>query len=245
MIGDLRVALTFLTRLPLGAQLDLSPGALSRAAVWFPVVGVLVGAVMGGVHALAGLAVGPAAATVVALVAAILMTGGFHEDGLADCADAAGAHVGLERRHEILHDPRVGTYGALALVIAVVLPVTLLTGLDDGEFLAAAVCGHALGRWSGLPLSWRVRPARPSGKGTLLAVGPGTTAAGTVLAAVACLAVAGPAVGAVAAGVAVLVTLLGAVWALRIFGGVSGDVFGAVNKVVEIAVYAVAACVWT
>ena len=95
----------------------------------------------------------------------MLVTGALHEDGLADAADAIGAHVPRERRLEILRDSRVGTYGALALVFAVVFPLVVLTPLDDGDFLRAALVGHVVGRWSILPQSLLLAPARPDGAG--------------------------------------------------------------------------------
>ena len=80
---------------------------LGRAAVWFPVVGVLVGAVMAGTHAAAGLVLASGPATVLAPAAAVLVTGGFHEDALADTADGLGAHVPRARKVEIMSDSRV------------------------------------------------------------------------------------------------------------------------------------------
>ena len=119
-----------MTRLPVGRNGRLTAAALSRAAVWFPAIGLVVGGVMATVHALAGLVTTATAATVLARAAAILITGGLHEDGLADTADALGAHTTRERRLEILRDPRVGTYGALALILAVALSVATLAPLD-------------------------------------------------------------------------------------------------------------------
>jgi adenosylcobinamide-GDP ribazoletransferase len=116
-----RAAIAFLTRLPVGGG-ALTARQLSRAALWFPAVGLLVGGVMGGVRALAGTVLDPGPATALAVLAAMLVTGALHEDGLADAADAIGAHVPRERRLEILRDSRVGTYGALALVFAYVFP---------------------------------------------------------------------------------------------------------------------------
>jgi adenosylcobinamide-GDP ribazoletransferase len=64
----------------------------------------------------------------------VVVTGGLREDGLADAADAVGAHATRARKHEILRDPRVGTFGALALVFAVALSLAALAPLADGRF---------------------------------------------------------------------------------------------------------------
>jgi adenosylcobinamide-GDP ribazoletransferase len=234
----MRVAFAFLTRVPMPTSLD--DRSLARAAPWFPVVGLFVGAVMGGVHALAGLALEPSAATLVAVLAAVLITGGFHEDGLADVADAAGAHVSRERKLEILRDSRVGTYGALAIAFAIAFPLVFLAPLDDRRFLEAAIAAHVLGRWSSLPVS-RLRPARPDGSGALLRATMARLLVGTLTTLAIVLATLGPEDAAAAVGVASVTVALGARLALRTFGGVSGDVYGAINKLVELMTYAVVA----
>jgi adenosylcobinamide-GDP ribazoletransferase len=243
MIADARVAVGFLTRLPAGGT-ELTAGALSRAAAWFPAVGLLVGGIMAGTRALAGLVLGSVPATILALLAAVLVTGALHEDGLADAADAMGAHATRARKLEILRDPRVGTFGALALVFAVGLSLAALAPLDDGRFARAALVGHVLGRWSTLPQSLALPAARPGGSGALVRVGPAGLAAGTCVAVATALPAGGLIAGATALAVACAVTVVGGWSALRVLGGVSGDTFGAVNKAVEIAAYLTLAAAW-
>jgi len=239
-----RVALGFLTRVPVGGA-PLTAEQLSRAAVWFPAVGLLVGGVMGGVRALAGLVLDPAPATLLGVVAAMVVTGALHEDGLADAADAIGAHAPRTRRLEILRDPRVGTYGALALVVAVVFALVVLTPLDDEDFLRAALVGHVLGRWSILPQSLLLAPARPDGAGALVRAGAPATAAATAYALAVALVAGRPAAGAVAFGVAALLTAAGALLFGRALGGATGDTFGALAKVVELGCYAALVAMWS
>jgi adenosylcobinamide-GDP ribazoletransferase len=243
-MASLALAIGFMTRLPVGRRSRFGGDALSRAAVWFPVVGLLVGAAMAATRDLAGLALDRGPATVLALVAAVVITGGLHEDGLADCADAIGAHVGRARRLEILHDPRLGTYGTLALMFAVLLAVVTLTPLGDDRFLRAAVVANTLGRWSTLPLSLALPPAAPGGSGALVRVGGTVALAGSAVAVGISLAVCGPSAGAVALAVAALVTVAGGVIAWRALRGVTGDVFGAVTKLVEVGAYAALAATW-
>ena len=238
-----RAAVAFLTRLPVGGG-ALTAQQLSRAAVWFPAVGLLVGGVMGGVHALAGTVLDPAPSTVLALLAAMALTGALHEDGLADAADAIGAHVPPARRLEILRDSRVGTYGALALVFAVVFALVVLTPLDDGDFLRAAVVGHVVGRWSILPQSLLLAPARPDGAGALVRAGAAGTAVASTFTVAVALVAGRPAAGAVALGVGVLLTVAGVALFRRTLGGATGDTFGALTKVVELACYAALVAMW-
>ncbi len=248
-MSGLAVALGFLTRLPVPAREVLAPGALAGAALWFPVVGVLVGGVLGATRLVAELALPAGAATALALIAAVLVTGALHEDGLADTADGFGAHVARERRLEIMRDPRVGTFGALALLLTTLLAWAVLADLDGEACLRAAVAGHVLARWAMLVHSATSPPARAGGTGTLLRVGPGRFAAATVLTAALVWAAVGvgvPAARAALEAVALLAAALLLVAGMgaatrRLIGGTTGDTHGAVGKLVEVAVYVVAA----
>jgi len=245
-LADLRIAVGFLTRLAVGGRpVALDCERLSRAAAWFPVVGLLVGSVLGATRLLADLALPPGAATVLALAAAIVVTGALHEDGLADAADGLGAHVDRARRLEILRDPRVGAYGAVALVLVLLLAWTLLAGLSGEDVLRAALCAHVLSRWSILPHSL-IPPARKGdgSAGTLVRARPGGLAAGSAVAVAVTLAAAGVGAGLVTLAVAAAVTAAGATLMARALGGVTGDTFGAVGKLVEVSVYAALVAVW-
>jgi adenosylcobinamide-GDP ribazoletransferase len=243
VIADARAAVAFLTRLPVGAS-ELTAARLSRAAPWFPAVGLLVGGVMAGTRALANLAFDPTASTVVALLAGILVTGALHEDGLAEAADAIGAHATRARRLDILRDSRVGTYGALALVLAVVFALAILAPLDDAHFARAALAGHVLGRWSTLPQALALPPARSEGAGALLRPTAPAVLAGSGIAAATALIAGGLVPGAIASATACAVTALGAGSAFRVLGGATGDTLGAVAKLVELAAYGALAAAW-
>lgn len=243
MIADARAAAAFLTRLPVGAT-DLTAAKLSKAAPWFPAVGLLVGGVMAATRALANLALDPAAATVLALLAAVLVTGALHEDGLADAADAMGAHASRERKLAILRDSRVGAYGALALIFAVAFAIVTLAPLDDAHFARAALSGHVLARWSTLPQARALPAARPEGSGALLRPTSTAVGAGSAIAVATALLAGGLQAGAIAAGVAVAVTVACGLAARHVLGGVTGDTFGATAKLVELASYAALAAAW-
>ena len=240
----LRVALTFLTRLPAGRTGPLTPDAFARAAPWFVVVGLLVGAVLGGVRMLAETALDPGAATVLALLAATLVTGGLHEDGLADTADAVGAHTERRRRLEILRDPRLGSYGVMALIGAFLLAWTLLSSLDAVQCLRAAIVGHVLARWSILPQSQLLAPARADGAAARLRARTTGTLVASAFAVALTLGVAGVIAGVVVLVCGVAVTAVAAAVIRHVFGGVTGDTYGAVAKLVELMAYMVLAALW-
>jgi adenosylcobinamide-GDP ribazoletransferase len=240
---SLRTAVAFLTRIPVSDGRPVTAEDLSRAALWFPAVGLLVGGAMAGTYLLADLALPPGPSVVLALLAAILMTGGFHEDGLADAADAAGAHVSRERKLEILRDSRVGTYGALAVALPLLFAYSALTTLDAEHVVRAALAAHVLGRWTTLPQS-RLRQARPEGSGSLVRASTAVLVLGTLYTVALVVLAAGVVAGLIAFAAAAVLSAIAAVITLRTFGGVSGDTFGATNKVVEVATYAVLVAAW-
>ena len=127
MMRELRLFLTavqFLTRLPVPSLKDFAPEWITASARYYPLVGQIVGAISGLVLVYAGKAWGGAIPAVLAVLAGILVTGAFHEDGLGDTADGLGGGRDKATRLAIMKDSRIGTYAALALVITVALRPT-------------------------------------------------------------------------------------------------------------------------
>ncbi len=224
-------AFMLLSRLPVGR---LSRSAVPAAAcVWaYPVVGAVIGGIGAAIFALARLALPPAIAAILAITATILATGGLHEDGLADTADGFGGGRTVERKLEIMRDSRIGSYGALALILSLALRVTALATIADpiaGAF--ALIAAGMLGRGAMLLPLWRLRPSRPSGLAAPLATM--TPAAGCVgLALAAAPAILAPVTLAAACAAGGVVTWL----AQRNVGGYTGDVLGATEQLAECAV---------
>ena len=135
IISACRAAFFFLTRIPVGG-FPYTPEAWRWSSGWFPFVGLVIGTAMAAVWlAVAGAGVLPAAALVTAV--GMLLTGAFHEDGLADTADALGGVVDREKVFEILKDSRIGAFGAACLFITLLLRISLLARL--GELAPATV----------------------------------------------------------------------------------------------------------
>lgn len=132
-----------MTRVPVGG-FPYSKEEWRWSSAWFPFVGFALGIAAAGVwSALA--AAGPWVASIGALTATVLLTGAFHEDGLADSADALGGAYDREKLFVILKDSRVGAFGALALVLTIVFRLCLLAELDT-RAPVALVAGHTLAR---------------------------------------------------------------------------------------------------
>ena len=243
-IGLAAHAAGFLTRLPVPQLLEFAPELLGRSARWFVPVGLALGGLAGGIWLLAlELGLLPLAAAVLAVGALVALTGGLHEDGLADCADGLGGGVPRERALEIMRDSRIGSYGALALILSLMLRVGCLAALGPMPGLLALVLAAGIGRAGIVAALALMRYARPEG----LATGAGTDGGNLLLA----LAVAGLTAVALG-GAAGLVALLmaAAVWLWfagvlrRRLGGYTGDALGALAQLTEMAALAACAAVW-
>jgi adenosylcobinamide-GDP ribazoletransferase len=238
--NDLLGALTFLTRLPLRRASGEEPVATSLAgASWaFPLVGVMIGGI-GGIVYVGALGIGlPAlAAALIAVGATALVTGGLHEDGLADTADGLGGGSTREEKLTIMRDSRTGVYGVLALVFSVALRVVALGQIAQGwRVLGALIAAHALARGL-LPIALRfMAPARSDGLGATA----GRPEQGVVLwscgiAILAALLGAGIRPG-LSATIAASAVAAGIAWfARRQIGGYTGDVLGAIEQGGEVA----------
>lgn len=228
----LGAAITLLTRLPIGAPAAPVPQA---ALPWFPVVGAVIGLVATTVYAAGSLTMSPLLAAALAVATTVLLTGALHEDGLADAADAWGGATTREQALCILRDPQHGTYGVLAIALSVVVRVAALASLTPTAGITVLPAVHAISRGVLPPMLWVSRPARRDGLASDLASQVSGRAVGLSL--VVTLAIGGALVALwiipaalVAAGVAVLVRLL----AMRRIGGITGDVLGAAQQLVEV-----------
>ena len=246
MVGA-RLAVGFLTVLPAGRLDGLGDAWLSRAAVWFPVIGAFVGGVAGGAVALGDAAgLSPAVSGALGLVVAIVLTRGLHEDGLADTADGLGVHGTRERRLAAMKDSAVGAHGALAMACALLVAALALAGLDAGHAARALVAAHVLSRTAMVLTAAALPNARTEGGlGRGLLVTPLAALVASALAVAAVLAVAGVKDGAVALAAGVVVASLAAIVQLRVFGGRTGDTLGAAGKLVEIAVLVALSGAWS
>ena len=224
----LLAATQFLTRLPVRPR-SYDPDWLPRGAKYFPLVGLLVGLIGASVLLLATTLWPAPIAAILALGATILVTGAFHEDGLADSADSLGGWT-REKRLEIMKDSRLGTYGALALLLCLALQAGALSALPAPLAAATLVTAPAAGRlapvliMATLPYAGAIERSRIEHRLDQPDVGEAAIAA--VIAALPLVllppdrALLGVVLGALAAGVVA--------WRLcRALGGYTGDVLGA------------------
>jgi adenosylcobinamide-GDP ribazoletransferase len=229
-------AVSFLTRLRVSEAVE-GQGDLARSVPWFPVVGALLGLGAAGVYTAARLALPSLVAATLAICVVVLLTGGFHEDGLADTADALGGGWSREEALRILKDPTHGTYGVLAIGFSLLVRVGAMATLDGWAALAILPGAHALSRAAAVGLLGWVSPATEEGLGAAYSASVnrrpawGSGAVGLVIG-----------LGALGAWVlpAALLVSLGAAgvrWlGVRKMGGVTGDLLGAAQQAGEVLV---------
>jgi len=234
----LRTAIRFLTIVPVRGG-DAPPG---KAAAFFPLVGAMLGAAGAGVFLLASAAFPISIAALATVGFWAVISGVLHEDGLADVADAVRAGRSRDRMLAILKDSRIGTYGAVAVLLSVLARWQALEFLATPRVLEVLIASQAVPRAAIVAMAWCSRPAG-SGLGAALASTLGTPAA---LVAIAQGAVAAllcgwrPGLILIAGSVLVVQALRG--WFYRRLGGVNGDCLGFTEQVLEIFVLVMFTC---
>jgi len=231
---NLRIAFGLMTTLPLRLPDDWSAGDSGRAAVWYPFVGLVIGALTWLAWKGATSLFSPLISGIVALAVWVILTGGLHLDGLADCCDGLFASATPERRLEIMKDPHIGAFGVIGLILVLFLKAAALASLTSvsspGILLAAS-----LARWCILPAGL-LPLARPSGMGADFALGFRRSfilwGAIIPLGIAFLLGVRGVLAALAGISAAALVSWL----AKSRIGGVTGDVFGMVVEIVEVVV---------
>jgi adenosylcobinamide-GDP ribazoletransferase len=234
------VAIQYLTRLPTPQLTGFRADWPVRATRYFPLVGQLVGMLAALVWIGAGRLWGAPVAAVLAVAAAVLATGGLHEDGLADTADGLGGGRTREERLQIMKDSRIGSFGALAMVVTLGLRATALAALPPWPGALALVASHGAGRAAAVTImrltpyageisraKGRAADLRPTAAEALFAVAWGIIPLFVALPWRPAL---------VAATLACLAAATLATASRRLIGGHTGDVLGAVEQAVEAAV---------
>jgi adenosylcobinamide-GDP ribazoletransferase len=236
--NEIMVAFQFLTRIPM-PSIAFETDALSRATKFFPLVGLVVGSGAVLLQRLLMFHMNRPLVALIVLIYLVLITGCLHEDGLADTADGFGGGRLKDQILAILKDSRIGSYGATALMLSLLARYLLLASLPLEHFAAYVISSHVLCRWSSLPLSYFVPPARErDGQGARIA--KLTSLASLTFGSIFSLAVVAFALrgSAVAPVLVAVFTFAASGWFYeRQIGGVTGDCFGATNQLTEIAVY--------
>jgi adenosylcobinamide-GDP ribazoletransferase len=244
MLRRFLLAVQFLTRLPVPRGLATTEAELGQAAAFFPLVGVIVGALTAAVFLLIQRVMPFSVAVFLTLAFAAFITSGFHEDGLADAFDGLGGGWTKDRALEIMRDSRIGTYGSLALIFLVLGKYTALTMLEPHQIWRWLILAHTASRWTVLPLCLWLPYARAEGQGKFVARQIGFPAFLTgSLTLVLILLLFPRRVALVSVAVVAAVTMFSGIYFRRRLNGITGDCLGAANQITELALYLTAALV--
>jgi len=244
LFHDFATAFQFLTRLPLN-WLEYRPGALARAAKFFPLVGLLIGATQAGIYVLLAPHLPLVVVAILVVLYSVFVTGGLHEDGLADVADAFGGGWNKLQTLAIMKDSRIGVYGALAILFSIMIRVFLLACLPVASVMPLLISAEVLSRWTILPLGAVLPDARaneehPSGSVQAARIAHRISRTSLLFGTVLAFAIVGlflhlsmwkPIVAAFS------VLLLSGLYYKHRLNGVTGDCFGATVQLTTLAIY--------
>lgn len=234
-IRSARSAVAFLTIIPVADPSGHAGERLGRA--YFPAVGALLGLVAGLTMVVVSTFTTRLVGAAAALTVLAVVTGGLHLDGLADTADGLFGGADRERRLEIMRDPRIGSFGAVALVLVLLMDVATLASITPPRALLSLVVAGTLSRWAMLWLVALLPYARPQGLGTAAAGGHRVfdLVLGSLFAVLACLLDWRSAV--IAVLLVAVMTIGVAIFAKNRIGGATGDVYGATVELCQLAVF--------
>jgi adenosylcobinamide-GDP ribazoletransferase len=239
-------ALTFYTRLPGLGLADVSRHGLSRATRYFPLVGIVVGSLAAAVFWGAQWPFPAGVAVVLSMATSIWVTGALHEDGLADTCDGLGGGWSKQDVLRIMKDSRLGTYGTVGILLALLLKYNALLSLPVHLVPTVLIAGHAVSRLVPVVVIWRLAYVRDDDTSKVRPVASGI----------------GPwqVVAAAAVGLLPLLLLDQVLWAalipvaatgiwltrlfLRRLGGYTGDTLGALQQACELAFYLGVIALW-
>ncbi len=230
-------ALRFLTIIPIPWRREVSPEELGRSAVYFPLVGLIIGLLLAGGHWLLGLFLPRPVVDILVVVSLVVISGALHLDGFIDTYDGIAGHKSVEDRWRVMHDSRAGGFGVIAVCCLLLVKYLSLNSVPDSLLIVTLVIMPVLSRWAMTYAIFSYPYARPDGLGKAFKRGtrwPRFTIATViaVLVAIVLLQLTG------------LVLMLG-IWITVVamasylkgkFSGLTGDTYGAVNEVAEVFV---------
>lgn len=231
-------ALRFFTRLPVPAWVGHSTDALDRASRYFPAVGLIVGAIAAAVFTLTSLVWPMTLAVLAAMASSLYCTGAFHEDGWSDMVDGFGGGWEKAKILAIMKDSRIGSFGAIALVMLLLAKFCALLEFEWQETPRALLAGHTVSRFAAATLLRALAYVRDEGKAkplsTRIGWGELCFAGLTTLLPLLLL----PPLAALSG---CLLAALATIWLARMFqrqiGGYTGDCLGATQQLAEVAFY--------
>ncbi len=239
IVEDIAAAMMLLTRIPVPwRKISNKPPNLSRSAWAYPLVGLIISFIGAFAYAVvAYLNLSPMLAALLAVLAMVLTTGAFHEDGLADMADGIGGGMTKDKKLEIMRDSRVGTYGAVALILSIMIRVETLDTFSYMAAILAIVAAGPLSRAMIVLALYLLPPAREKGLGTVAGEPPQAAMITALFFGIIPLALLWSPLSILLAIIAsILALILVSRIAMKSVDGYTGDILGAIQQVSEAAI---------
>lgn len=239
MIKSLILMVQFFTRLPINIEVDVKKDTFAKGTVFLPFIGMLIGLFSYMIYSLAGF-LNKDAASLVAVFAIVLATGGLHMDGLSDMTDGFFSSRSRERILEIMKDSRTGSFGVIAIVFDILAKYVLIKNTASSVIAYSLILSCGCARSSVSMLFGIGKSARPGGMGdmflnkdsakyfiigTAIFISAGFCMSGYVFL--------------IALFMCYILSFLVMKQSYRIIGGLTGDVFGAICELSEILSLAV------
>jgi adenosylcobinamide-GDP ribazoletransferase len=235
-LKDFFTGLQFLTRIRLVEQHDWSPDSFGRSVKYFTLIGAIIGLILAGLNYVLSQFLPSHVLAAVIIITEIVLTGGLHCDGFMDTADGVFSGRSRERMLEIMKDSRVGANGVVAFGLLLLLKYSLIIDMTPTMLFAALIAMPVAGRMVMVISITSFSYARPEGMGKAFAQYAGRATLG-IAAVVAIAVVAALGIRAsISAGGAVVAGILTARYLATVLGGLTGDTYGAVTELTELAV---------
>jgi adenosylcobinamide-GDP ribazoletransferase len=230
-------ALQFLTIIPLPGRREVSPEELGRSAVYFPLIGLIIGLLLAGWHWLLGLFLPRAVVDVLVVVSLVVISGALHLDGFIDTFDGIAGHKSVEDRWRVMHDSRAGGFGIVAVCCLLLVKYLSLNSVPDPLLMVTLVMMPVLSRWAMTYAIFAYPYARPAGLGKAFKQGTRWLrfTIATVIAVIVAIILLQLAGVAVMLGIWIIVAAM-ATYLKGKFSGLTGDTYGAINEVAEVCV---------
>lgn len=225
----------FFTRIPVNINLSCEMEDFRRGAVFLPIVGLIIGIIQWAVYKLC-IKVIPLNATIaLVILTGVIITGGFHIDGLGDTCDGFFAFKGDEKIIEIMKDSRIGTYSCIAIVMDLLFRYSLLTFVVNG-FSIAIIVVPAISRICTIFISCIGKTAKSTGTGNFLInnVGKKEFIISLVIIVFILTLIMNPRYVAILIISSMIFTVLFNAFCKSKIGGLTGDSLGAINELNEI-----------
>lgn len=232
-------AILFYSRLPAPKGVNCAPEILSESLRYFPLVGLIVGALGFGGYYLSSLFLPHNISVVAAMVVMVLSTGALHEDGFADFCDGFGGGYGKESILRIMKDSHIGTYGVIGLIFSLLVRYVLLCEIDPTWMVYAIILAQGASRFGSLFMVRtstyaRVEPSKSSH--SALGLSLGGFVVGMLISLVPLVLLGAHFVVAYTAAMMV-VTLLFRRYIYSQIEGFTGDTLGALQQILEVLFY--------